>query len=151
MPTTRPAALQLPHPHLVVLRSAATVLLSCIIGQAGWAAAFLDGQGQYFRHHQVGATVTLVVAVGTALVYLVLRRSAGPVNLGLALATAVLVAVQYALGQSGERAMHIFLGVLLAMLGTALTSWTYRHAMPATVAQGSGPSPGSARRAGRVD
>jgi hypothetical protein len=141
----------MPHPHLAVLRSAATLLLSCIIGQAGWAAAFLGGQGQYFRHHQVGAWVTLVVAVGTAVIYLVLRRSAGPVNLGLAIATAVVVSVQYALGQSGDRALHIFVGVLLAMLGTALTSWTYRHAMPATVAQGSGPSPGSARRAGRVD
>jgi hypothetical protein len=40
------------------------------------------------------------------------------------------VSVQYALGQSGDRALHIFVGVLLAMLGTALTSWTYRHAMP---------------------
>jgi hypothetical protein len=120
----------MPHPHLVVLRSAATLLLSCLIAQAGWASAFLGGEVRFYRYHQIGAWVTLVVAVGTALVYLALRRSAGPVNLGLAVAVAVLVSVQYALGESGDRALHIFTGVLLAMLGTALTSWTYRHVLP---------------------
>ncbi|WP_161965160.1 hypothetical protein [Ornithinimicrobium cerasi] len=120
----------MPHPHLVVLRSAATLLLSCLIAQAGWASAFLGGEDRFFRHHQLGAWVTLVVAVGTAVVYLALRRSAGPVNLGLAVAVAVLVSLQYWLGESGDRALHIFVGVLLAMLGTALTSWTYRHPMP---------------------
>jgi hypothetical protein len=119
----------MPHPHLVVLRTAATLLLSCLIAQAGWASAFLGGEDRFFRHHQVGAWVTLSVAVLTAVVYLALRRSAGPVNLGLAVAVAVLVTVQYWLGESGDRALHIFVGVLLAMLGTALTSWTYRHAL----------------------
>lgn len=121
----------LPHPHLIWLRSAATVLLSCLIAQAGWASAFLGGEGRYLDHHRVGAWVTLVVAVLSALVYVVLRRSAGPVNVGLALAVAVAVTVQATLGElGGHRALHIFLGVLLTMLGTALTSWTYRHRMP---------------------
>lgn len=123
----RPA---LPHPHLVVLRSAVTVLLSCIIGQAGWAAAFLGGDLGYVRHHQVGAWVTLVVALVTAVVYVVLRRSAGRVNVALAVLLAAALAVQTVLGASGMRELHIFVGVLVAMLGTALTSWTYRHAMP---------------------
>lgn len=123
----------LPHPHLVVLRTATTVLLSCLVAQAGWAAAFLGGDGSYVRHHQVGAWVTLVVAVLTAVVYVVLRRSAGPVNVTLALLLAGAVMVQAGLGASGMRELHIFVGVVLAMLGTALTSWTYRHVLPETV------------------
>lgn len=117
----------LPHPHLIVLRSAATVVLSCLIGQAGWAAAFIGGEAAYRAHHQVGALVTVAVCLASAVTYLVLRRSAGPVNVVLAVLVAVLAGVQFALGESGVTAVHIFLGVLLAMTGTALTSWTYRH------------------------
>lgn len=124
--------MRMPHPHLVVLRTAATVLLSCLIGQAGWAAAMLGGEPGYRSHHEIGAWVTLAVAVLCAGVYAVLRLSAGPVNLALAWVTALVVAVQVWLGMAGgHRALHIFIGVLLAMLGTALTSWTYRHQLPA--------------------
>lgn len=121
----------MPHPHLVWLRSAATVVLSVLIAQAGWASAFLGGEERYLAHHQVGAWVTLVVALLSAVVYVVLRRSAGAVNVSLALLVAATVVVQFSLGElGGHRAVHIFLGVLLTMLGTALTSWTYRHRMP---------------------
>ena len=121
----------MPHPHLVVLRSAATVVLSALIAQAGWASAFLGGEPQYYRHHQVGALVTLAICIASAIVYLVLRRSAGPVNVALAVLVAVLAGVQYGLGEASVVAVHIFLGILLTMTGTALTSWTYRHRMPA--------------------
>lgn len=120
----------MPHPRLIVLRSVATVVISCLIGQAGWAAAFLGGQPQYRPHHAVGALVTVVVCVVSALVYVVMRRSAGPVNVTLAVLLAALAGVQYFLGERGETSLHIFLGVLLVMLGTALTSWTYRHTLP---------------------
>jgi len=120
----------MPHPHLVILRSAATVVLSALIAQAGWAAAFLGGDGSYLGHHQVGAWVALTVTLATAGVYLVLRRSAGAVNVALALLLAVAVSVQFGLGRSDVRGPHIFLGVLVAMLATALTSWTYRHELP---------------------
>lgn len=120
---------RLPHPHLVTLRSVATVELSCLIGQAGWAAAFLGGDAGFRPHHQVGAWVTLAVCIVGALVYVALRRSAGPVNVTLACLLAVGVSVQYLLGEAAATSMHIFLGVLLVMLGTALTSWTYRHKM----------------------
>ena len=120
----------MPHPHLIILRTAATILLSAVIAQAGWASALLGGAGDYLRHHQVGAWVTLVVAIGSALVYLALRRSAGAVNVGLALAAAVAVTVQFTLGELGVRAWHIFLGILTVGLVTALTSWTYRHVLP---------------------
>lgn len=121
----------MPHPHLIILRTVATVVISCIIGQAGWAAAFIGGSGNYLPHHRVGAVVTVVVSVLGAVVYLFLRRSAGPVNVGLAVALAVGVVAQYTLGEAGMTSVHIFWGVLLVMLGTALTSWTYRHEMPA--------------------
>lgn len=121
----------LPHPHLIALRLAATLLLSCVIAQAGWAAAWLGGDPGYARYHQVGAWVTLAVAGLTALTYLVLRRSAGPVNLWLAVGLTAVITVQLALGETGQRGLHIFVGVLVAMLATALTSWTYRHQLPA--------------------
>lgn len=121
----------MPHPHLIILRTAATVLISCIIGQAGWASAFLGGAGDYFPQHQVGAVVALVVSVLCAGVYLVLRRSAGVVNVVLAVVLALAIVAQYLLGQAGVASVHIFAGVLIVMLGTALTSWTYRHPMPA--------------------
>lgn len=120
----------MPHPHLIVLRTAATVVLSCLVGQAGWAAAFLGQDPGYRRFHEVGAWVTIAAAVVTAFVYVALRSSAGAVNVALAVLVAVGTLVQYALAASGSVAAHIFVGVLLAMLGTALTSWPYRHRMP---------------------
>ncbi|WP_149814445.1 hypothetical protein [Serinicoccus marinus] len=119
----------MPHPHLVVLRTLATLALSAVVAQAGWAAAFLGGQGQYVGYHRVGAWVTAGVVVLTAVGYLVLRRSAGPVNLSLALLLALAVVVQVTLGRAGAASAHIFLGVLIAMVATALTSWTYRHSL----------------------
>lgn len=121
---------RMPHPHLIILRSVVTIALSCLIGQAGWAAALLGGEAGYRLHHQVGAWVTLAVCVAGAVVYVVLRRSAGPVNVALAVALAVAAGAQYALGEAASTSAHIFVGVLLVMLGTALTSWTYRHTMP---------------------
>ncbi len=123
----------MPHPHLIILRTVATVVISCIIGQAGWAAAFIGGSEEYLPYHRVGAVVAVVVSILSAVVYLVLRRSAGPVNVGLAVALSVAVVAQYAMGNTGMASLHIFWGVLLVMLGTALTSWTYRHDMPAEV------------------
>ncbi|WP_460765817.1 hypothetical protein [Mariniluteicoccus flavus] len=120
----------LPHPHLIILRCVATLALSAVIGQAGWAAAFLGGEPRYRAYHSVGAMVTVAVCVLAAIAYAVLRRSGGPVNLGLSLVLAAATVVQYALGEAGETAVHIFLGVLIAMVATALTSWTYRHPGP---------------------
>jgi hypothetical protein len=120
---------RLPHPHLIVLRSVATVVISCLIAQAGWAAAFLGGESAYRLHHRVFALVVLAVCIAAAMAYLILRRSAGPVNVTLAIALAVATAAQYALGEAGLTSQHIFLGILLTMLGTALTSWTYRHTL----------------------
>ena len=133
------AGAQLPHPHLIVLRSLATLVLSAVVAQAGWAAAFLGGQGQFTGYHRWGAWVTLTIVVGSALGYAVLRRSAGPVNTTLAVLVALAVVAQVVLGRLGVTSPHIFLGVLIAMLATALTSWTYRHQLdPAVTAPGSG-------------
>lgn len=123
------------HPHLLILRSLSTVLISAVIGQAGWAAAGLGDDPGYFRHHQVGAYVTLAVAVAAGVGYVALWRTAGPVLVGLAVAVAVLTVAQVALGVADLRAVHIFTGVLTAMLATALTSWTYRHPAPVDMAR----------------
>lgn len=121
----------MPPLPLIVLRSVVTVVLSALIGQAGWAAAFIGG-GDYRTHHRVGAWVTLGLCIAAAVVYVAIKRVAGPVNVTLAVLLAVAASVQFALGQSGQTSVHIFLGVLLVMLGTALTSWTYRHVLPTT-------------------
>lgn len=125
-----PLPASLPHPHLIVLRSAATLVLSAVVAQSGWAAAFIGGRSRYLAFHEVGAWVTLVVVLAAVAVYLVLRRSAGPVNVALAVAVGAAVVVQAALGFSRVVDVHVFLGVLIAMLATALTSWTYRHSLP---------------------
>lgn len=117
----------MPHPALIALRLAATLALSAVIGQAGWAAAFIGGEQQYRVHHEIGAMVTLAVLVVSAALYVVLRRFAGPVNVVLALVLAVMGGAQYALGEAHATSVHVFLGVLVAMVATALTSWTYRH------------------------
>lgn len=117
----------LPHPHLIALRLVATLELSLIIGQAGWAAAFLGGERRYVAFHEVGAMATLATCLVGAIAYVALRRAAGRVNVALAAILAAVVVAQYALGEAAVISAHIFLGVLTAMLATALTSWTYRH------------------------
>ena len=107
------------------------MVISALIGQAGWAAAFLGGDDAYRTHHEVGAWVTLTICVAAAVLYLAMRRAAGTVNVALAVGVAAAASVQFALGEAGATSVHIFLGVLLVMLATALTSWTYRHQLPA--------------------
>ncbi len=125
------ANLTLPHPHLIVLRSAATLLICAVIGQAGFAAAAIGRDKSWFAFHAIGAWLTLVLAIGCAVCFIVLRRTAGPVLLWLAVALAAAITVQFTLGRLEIADLHIFLGVLIAMLATALTSWTYRRPMPA--------------------
>lgn len=123
-------ARSLPHPHLIVLRTAATLVLSAVIAQAGFAAAALGGDRSYFAFHAGNAYVTMTLTIGAAVAYTVLRRTAGPVLLSLAWAMVAAVVVQAVLGRLGIADFHIFFGVLTAMLATALTSWTYRHPAP---------------------
>ena len=106
--------------------------LSVLIGQAGWAAAGIGDDPSYFGTHRWWAWLTVAVCVGSLVTYVVLRRSAGPVLLVLAAVVAVLPLVQIALAGSGLVALHVFVGVLTVMVGTALTSWTYRHTLPST-------------------
>jgi hypothetical protein len=125
------ARVELPHPHLIWLRSAATLVISAVIGQAGFAAAAIGRRDKsYFFFHAIGAGLTLTLAIGCAICFTVLRRTAGRVLLWLAWATAAAVVVQFGLGKLEIADWHIFLGVLIAMLTTALTSWTYRRPPP---------------------
>ncbi|MFV0460585.1 MAG: hypothetical protein ACK5MT_17655 [Actinomycetales bacterium] len=118
------------HPHLIVLRTAATVVLSCLIGQAGFAAAGLGRNPAWFGWHETGAVVTVCACLVSLVLYLLLRRIGGSVLMGLAVATTVMVLVQVGFAEAGWKDVHIFWGVLTVMVGTALTSWTYRHPPP---------------------
>src|SRR6476619_5882150 len=122
--------LTLPHPHLIVLRTAATLVISAVIAQAGFAAAAIGRDKSWLAFHAIGAWLALVLAIGCAVCFIVLRATAGPVLMWLAVALAAAITVQFSLGRLGIADAHIFLGVLIAMLATALTSWTYRHPMP---------------------
>ncbi|WP_114559287.1 hypothetical protein [Desertihabitans aurantiacus] len=122
--------MRLPHPHLLVLRSTATLVLSVLIAQVGWAAAGLGDDRSYLGVHGWFAWAVVAICLLSAAVYVVLRRSAGPVLVSLAVGTAVLPLVQVGLAQAELISLHIFVGVLTAMVGTALTSWTYRHKLP---------------------
>lgn len=119
--------MRLPPPALIALRLVATVLLSLVIAQAGWASAFLGGQTQYERLHAIGGPVTLAASVIGAGIYIAVRAAAGRVNVALAVVLALMLGVQYLIGEGGLVSLHIFTGVLIAMVATALTSWTYRH------------------------
>jgi len=121
---------KLPHPHLILLRTAATLVISAVLAQAGFAAAALGRDKSYFAAHVIGAGVTLTLGIATAICYTVLWRTAGPVLLWLAWATAGALVVQFTLGKLEVADVHIFLGVIIAMLATALTSWTYRLPAP---------------------
>lgn len=116
-----------PSTPLMALRTVATLEISAIVAQAGWAAAWLGGDDRYQRYHAMGALLTVFLVAAGACIYIVLRRHAGPVNTILAILLAAAVCAQYFLGESGVTALHIFSGVLIAMLVTALTSWTYRQ------------------------
>ena len=126
--------MQLPvHPHLMVLRTLITLELSLLIGQAGWASAGLGRDPGWFRLHAGFALPTLLGAWLCLIAYLLLRRTAGPVCVGLAGLLAAMAAAQFALGELAVPDVHIFLGVLTLMVATALTSWTYR--LPGPVAR----------------
>ncbi len=119
------------HPHLIILRSVATLLLSAIIAQFGFASAFLGGKGQaFYAIHSVLGFVVLGLCLAGLVVYLVLRRTAGPVLIGMAIALVIMAALQVLLAELGIKDLHIFNGILTAMMATALTSWTYRHPPP---------------------
>jgi len=118
------------HPHLLILRSATTVTLSALISQAGWASAMLGRDPSYLRMHSIGAWVALFSCWAAAGIYTVLRATAGRVLTVLAWSQAVLASFQFLVGRASVVDVHIFSGILLAMLGTALTSWTYRHPAP---------------------
>lgn len=117
----------MPSRALVALRTMITVQLSAIIAQAGWAAAALGGEPGYWTNHWLGAYATIGLCLLGAGLYLALRRQAGAVNVTLAVLLALAVTLQFVLGQQGVIGAHIFVGVLIAMLATALTSWTYRR------------------------
>lgn len=125
------ARVELPHPHLIWLRSAVTLLISAVIGQAGFAAAAIGKRDKgYLVFHAIGAGVTITLAIACAICFTVLRRTAGRVLLWLAWLTAAAIVVQFTLGKLEIADVHIFLGVLIAMLTTAVTSWTYRRPPP---------------------
>ncbi|MCA0438431.1 MAG: hypothetical protein M9891_08900 [Austwickia sp.] len=135
----------IPTKPMMALRFIATVVLSAVVAQAGWAAAYLGGDRSYLRQHTLGGGVTLAVCVLAATAYVALRRAAGRVNVALAIFLAAAVGGQYALGAVEAVGPHIFLGVLIAMIATALTSWTYRHQDSSVITSGDGLAPGSGR------
>jgi hypothetical protein len=129
-----------------------------ILLQAVFAGEFVDRahEGGWLTAHDVNANVAIALAVITAIYALVvLRESARPLAIG-AVALAVLVAAQAAIGHAVTDGSHDWLLVIhipLALLVFALTIWLSVHArvahgrarLTAVGPRGAGPGTAHAR------
>jgi hypothetical protein len=114
-------------PLLVLVQTAATLLMSLAIGQAGLAAAFMTGQSSLKQVHAVNGFLLAAVTVATLVCAVLYQRRGGPRWMVAAAALLLLLeAIQITLGETGGTGAHIFLGVLLVTATTLYTSYLFR-------------------------
>jgi len=114
-------------PLLILVQTAATVLMSLAIGQAGLAAAFLTGSRSLKEWHEFNGFLLAAVTVLTLVAAVLYQRGGGPRWPVAAAVLLVLVeAVQITLGEAGAAGAHIFLGVLFVAAATLYTSYLFR-------------------------
>jgi hypothetical protein len=104
--------------HLVL-----RLLAVLVFAQAVFAGLFLDGNAAWRPWHAInGMALIPLLALGTVVLAFVLWRSGGPGWIALAgLALLGAVIVQNAMGQSGQVAVHVPLGVtILGLVGALL-------------------------------
>ena len=107
----------------VALHLLLRLLALLVFAQAVFAGLFLDGNAAWRQWHAVNGML-LIPLLGLLAVVLavVLWRSGGPGWIGLAsLALLLAIIVQNAMGQSGQVAVHVPLGVaILGLIGALL-------------------------------
>jgi hypothetical protein len=120
-----------------------TVLLAFAVGQAGLGSGYLDGGRWLLVAHAANAFAVLLLAILSAVLGFVVRRSGGPSwTFYFPLTLVAVVGIQMALGFGGVRSVHVFLGVLLISAITMFCSYSWRLGPPVTgttpvVAEGS--------------
>jgi hypothetical protein len=99
------------------------LLAVLVFAQAVFAGLFLDGNTTWRQWHAINGMLLIpLLALGTVVLAVVLWRSGGPGWIALAgLALLLAIIVQNAMGQSGEVAVHVPLGVaILGLIGALL-------------------------------
>jgi hypothetical protein len=113
--------------QLKQVRILSTVLLAFAVGQAGLGSGYLDGGRWLLIAHATNAFVVLVLAILSAVFGFALRRSGGPSWIFyFPLALVAVAGAQMALGFTGVRSVHVFLGVLLVSAITMFCSYCWR-------------------------
>jgi hypothetical protein len=105
------------------LRLVLRLLALLVFGQAVFAGLFLDGHAAWRPWHAVnGMLVIPLLALGAVVLAVVQWRSGGPGWMALAgLALLLAIIVQNVMGQSGQVAVHVPLGVaILGLVGALL-------------------------------
>ena len=114
-------------PLLVLLQTAATVLMSLAIGQAGLAAAFMTGHRSLKEVHEVNGFLVVAVTAATLVCAVLYQRTGGPRwPVAATVLLIVVEALQITLGEVEAAGAHIFLGVLFVAAATLLTSYLFR-------------------------
>ena len=99
------------------------LLALLVFAQAVFAGLFLDGNAAWRQWHAVNGMLLIpLLALLAAVLAILLRRSGGPGWIALAsLALLLAIVVQNAMGQSGQVAVHVPLGVaILGLIGALL-------------------------------
>jgi hypothetical protein len=107
----------------VALHLALRLLALLVFAQAVFAGLFLDGNAAWRQWHAINGMLLIPLLALLALVLaVVLWRSGGPGWTALAgLALLLAIIVQSAMGQSGQVAVHVPLGVaILGLIGALL-------------------------------
>lgn len=109
------------------LRILSTVLLVFAVGQAGLGSGYLEGGRWLLIAHAANAFAVLLLAILSAVFGFALRRSGGPSwTFYFPLSLVAVVGAQVALGFTGLRSVHVFLGVLLISAITMFCSYSWR-------------------------
>lgn len=113
--------------QLKQLRILSTVLLAFAVGQAGLGSGYLDGGRWLLIAHAINASAVLVLTIVSAAIGYALRRSGGPSwTLYFPLVLVIVTCIQMALGFTGMRSIHVFLGILLLSAITMFCSYSWR-------------------------
>ncbi|MFI0486198.1 hypothetical protein [Actinomadura sp. 9N215] len=106
-----------------LLKAATAFLATTLLLQGITAGQLLDGAENGGEIHRSTSGVVIVALLVTITAAILVRRGGGSARpLATSLVTAVLTLVQFALGDSGDTAVHVPLGVALMGGGAALAA-----------------------------
>ncbi|PXY21041.1 hypothetical protein [Prauserella muralis] len=130
MPTTTSTTARGPRRTLWLLRATVALTTVCVLAQPVLAGGYLTGRFDFLDYHSATATLIEVLALLQVVASLLYWRPGGGALAPLPLSGVLLLAVtlQIGMGYSRQLAVHIPLGVLVALLQSLLCVWVYRRA-----------------------